>query len=124
MNTVKALPLSEYQICVQLVAYLDILVMQRKVLIYSHIPNSTYTKSWAVKMRNKKLGLQAGLFDYIIVLPDGVLFLEMKTEHKGVVSPAQKVWLEKLHQAGQRAYIAHGFTEAKEIIDSCLKNGN
>lgn len=108
---------TEYQECLWLVEYLDILVMQGKVRMYSHIPNSTFTKSWTVKVKNKLLGVSPGVPDYLILMKDSLLFIEMKRTKGGVVSPEQKAWIGAFNQMGIPAHVAKGFGEAKEILD-------
>ncbi len=115
-----ALPISEYQEALWLVNYLDILVIQKKVLIYSHIPSETYTKSWSVKLKNKRMGVSSGVPDYLIVFPHKIIFIELKREKGGVLSQSQKVWIDALNKASTEAYVCKGFTEAKEVIDQCL----
>lgn len=109
---------TEYDECVLLVDYLDQLVNMKKVRMYTHIPNETYTTSWSVKRKNKALGVKKGFPDYVILFNDYTLFLEMKREKKGVVSKEQRQWLFELAKLGHRTHVAHGFDDAKEIVDS------
>ena len=84
-----SLPLqSEYDLQCQVVEYLELLKLQHKVLVFTAIPNSTYTKSWSAKRRNTTMGLRPGLCDLVIVFSQGVLlFLELKREKKGYSVP-------------------------------------
>jgi len=109
----------EHDECVALVAYLDILVKQGKVVAYTHIPQETYTKNWGTKMRNKREGVKAGIPDYLIVFKNKkLLFLEMKRRVGGTVSPEQQDWLEKLAGKTTVSGVAKGFEAAKIMIDS------
>jgi len=90
---------------------------------FSAIPNSTYTKSWKQKAKNKAEGLRAGLPDLLIVLPNLLLFIEMKRTKGGVVSPVQKEWIEELNKIdGVKAIVCKGADEAIENIETITKN--
>lgn len=108
---------SEYNECVTLVDYLSRLREQGKVKMFTHVPNETYTTSWAAKTKNKMMGVARGFPDYVIVTRKGVIYLEMKTK-KGKLSEDQKNWLEIL----PASYVAYGYDHAKEIIDEAVKN--
>ncbi len=83
----KIIPL-EYEECLVLVEYLEL-----KGYPFAHIHQEMYTTSWKQKMKAKQLGVKAGLPDYIICLPNKLVFLEMKRQKGGVVSQAQHEWL-------------------------------
>ena len=74
-----------------------IMHLEMRDLKFTAIPNSTYTKSWKQKMKNKRNGLRAGLPDLLIVLPKKLLFIEMKRTKDSVVSTPQKGWIEALN---------------------------
>jgi ribosomal protein L33 len=111
---------SEYGECVALAEYLELLKYQGRILAYAHIPNETFTTSWSQKSKNKRLGVKKGFPDYCIVFNGKVLFIEMKREHGGVVSPEQKEWLEMLEKGDCEAVICHVFDDEKGVIDDCL----
>lgn len=104
-----------------LVAWLEL-----QDLLFTAIPNSTYTTSWAVKRRNYEQGLRKGLPDLLIVIPpnravDGlgrVIFCEMKRVKGGVISPEQRNWIAALNSVGGTvdAFVARGADEAIEEI--------
>lgn len=113
--------LSEYQECLLLVDYLNILKAQGKIIAYTHIPNETYTTSWSVKRKNKALGVSSGFPDYIILTRDKIIFLEMKREKAGLISDKQIKWLLNLDSYDNTiARAAHGFKKAKKLIDEVL----
>lgn len=120
---INNLPVSEKQECYWLVEYLEDLIMKEKIAMYTHIPNSTYTKSWAAKMMNKKLGVNKGFPDYIILAREKALAIEMKTEKDGYARPEQKAWIEALQGAGIHAKVCRGFRGAKQFLDECLEGG-
>lgn len=106
---------SEYTECLTLVDYLETLRNQGKVILFTHIPNETFTKSWSVKAKNMRMGVRRGFPDYVIITQKGMLFIEMKAR-KGKLSEDQTEWLEYL----PNAYVCYGFDEAKEVIDKQL----
>jgi hypothetical protein len=71
-------------------------------------------------VRFKKMGVSAGFPDLFIpkaIAPYHGLFLELKRQKGGTVSPAQRDWLRYLEENGYYAVTARGFEEAKEIIE-------
>ena len=115
--TTSQLPVTEFQECLWLVDYLNILMNQGKILNYTHFPASTYTKSWGVKMKNKQIGVKAGFPDYIILTKRGMICPEIKVLKGGYPSPEQKVWIEQLNAIGIKAKVCKGFLEAKQFVD-------
>jgi Holliday junction resolvase len=90
---------------------------------YTAIPNSTYTKSWKQKMKNKATGLRAGFPDLVIIASNHFFCIEMKRTKGGTVTPEQKAWHEALRAANAPTYVCKGFDEAKKIIDHYLQGG-
>lgn len=108
----------------QVAQYLDLLMVQNKVLEYSHVPQETFTRSWGIKMKNKAMGVRAGVPDMIILFPKGVLFLELKREKRGKVSEAQERWIQAFkdifrRNGGEGVYadVGCGFKQSVEIIN-------
>lgn len=104
-------------------------------LKHTMIPNDTYTKSIKQKMRNKRLGLNPGLPDLLILIPkdkskDGegyAIFCEMKRAKKSLstVSKAQQEWhdaINGLNCLNVQAYICYGAAEAIKVISHYLKS--
>lgn len=114
MNKEMPMP-TEYEECLALV---DFLKLQH--LLFTHIPNETFTKSWNQKLKNKAMGVSSGVPDYIVVLPDKILFIEMKRAKKGRVSPDQEVWIKALNDAGTPARVCCGAQEAIDFIKEYL----
>lgn len=96
-----------------LVSYMELL----KDVKFTHIPNSTFTKSWGVKMRNKALGVRAGFPDLVIIIKNKFFCIELKREKGGVLSPFQKDWIQALEEAHIPVYVCKGFEEGKKIIN-------
>lgn len=103
-----------------LVKYLEI-----KRLKFTSIPNSTFTKSFAIKMKNKREGLRKGLPDMLVILPTKLLFIELKRYEGGVLSPEQKEWIEQLNKIGNQveAIVCRGCGEAIDKIEKELRLG-
>ena len=71
--------------------------------------------------------LQAGIPDIQIPLPSGPyhsLWIELKKEKGGKVSPEQQAWLSMLERHGHKAVIASGAGQAIEAITQYLKDGS
>lgn len=109
---------SEYDECVTLVEYLDLRQRMGTVCLYTHIPSETFTKSWAVKRKNKIMGVRKGFPDYCVITPSDVYFIEMKRSKGGVVSKEQQDWIELLKANGIKAKVCNGFNEAKKFLES------
>ena len=106
--------LSEYEEAVVLAQYLTL-----KGYKFSHIPAETFTKSWGVKMRNKRQGVNRGVPDYLIVKGNKLIFCELKRTKGGVISEQQQSWINALNECmGVVAFVAKGFEEAKKMIES------
>lgn len=68
----------------------------------------------------KAEGVTPGVPD--LCVPAWNLWVEMKRETGGIVSPVQKDWIEYLESIGHRVIIAHGFEDAKrQILDLDVK---
>lgn len=118
---IKQIIRSEEEECIALVAYLNILQRQKKIITYTHIPNETYTTSWNQKRKNKAMGVASGFPDYVILGNTRMIFIEMKREKGGAVSIEQKLWLELLNgYAGTVAVVAKGFKEAERYLSALL----
>lgn len=63
----------------------------------------------------KASGTVAGIPD--LCIPAWNLWVEMKRESGGVVSPVQKDWIEYLESIGHRVIVGHGFGDAKRQIE-------
>ena len=67
----------------------------------------------------KAEGVSPGLPDLFV--PEWLLWVEMKREAGGIVSPVQKDWIAYLESIGHRVIIGHGFEDAKRQIESVKK---
>ena len=107
---------TEHDECVVFVQWLEL-----QGLMFSHVPNETFTKSWKQKTKNKQEGVRKGVPDYIIITPTGLAFVEMKRTKGGVISPEQKEWIEELNKLkGVEARVCKGAESAIEFISELL----
>lgn len=88
-----------------------------------HIPNGGSRNR--IEAHNLKLeGVKAGVPDICLPVPCGDyhgLYIELKRTKGGVVSDAQKEWIEMLNDRGYLAVVANGATEAIKVISDYLK---
>lgn len=115
---------------IRVVNYLEGLKLSGHIECFTSIPNSTRTPYMGVLKKQNDIGLRKGLCDlFIIYYPTGErdprhLFLEMKIESGGSVSPEQKQWIRSLRKVpGNIAEVARGYDEAKRIIDALVFPG-
>jgi len=69
--------------------------LELKGIDYWHTPNSTFSKHWSVKTRNKRLGVQPGIPDLFLIINGKLHGCEMKRVKGGVLSVYQRTWIEK-----------------------------
>ena len=88
-----------------------------------HIPNGGSRNR--IEAHNLKLqGVKAGVPDICLPVPCGDyhgLYIELKRTKGGIVSDAQKEWIEMLNGRGYLAVVAKGATEAIKVITEYLK---
>lgn len=107
---------TEYAECLTFAGWLRV-----KGIKFAHIPNETFTTSFKAKMKNKNMGVSPGIPDYLVVLPKGLLFIEMKRKKGGTLSPFQKDWIDALNPLkGVEARVAKGADEAIKIVEEFL----
>ena len=102
--------------------------MEYKKIKFSAIPNSTYTKSWNQKRKNKEQGLRKGLPDLLVCLNDKqsksgaiLLFVEMKRIKGSSATPEQKEWIRSLNEINNvECMICYGADEAIDFISRFL----
>ena len=85
---------------------------ENQCLIFS-VPNET---SSFMELKRKKLtGLLPGVADLIVLIPNVVLFIEVKTE-KGIQSEKQKAFENKVKALGFRYEIVRSLKDFQEIV--------
>lgn len=79
----------------------------------------------AREAHNLKLqGVKAGVPDICLPVPRGgygALYIELKRVKRGRVSEEQRIWIDALSRAGNRAVVCKGFEEARKEIESYLR---
>lgn len=93
--------------------------LQMKHLKHAHIGNESQMGGRAGAIRGarlKAIGQSKGFPDYLIIVNDKLIAIEMKREKGGKVSPEQQDWLDALAKVGVDGYVAHGANEAMEIV--------
>jgi hypothetical protein len=90
------------------------------VLIY-HCPNGE-KRSIKTAVRLKKMGVVAGIPDLFV--PSWMLYIELKREKGGVVSPAQKEIMSYLERVGYTCLVCHGATDASRKVLEFLEERN
>lgn len=88
-----------------------------------HIPNGGSRN--AREGHNLKLqGVRAGVPDICLPVPRGgygALYIELKRVKRGHVSEEQRIWIDALSRAGNRAVVCKGFEEARKEIENYLR---
>lgn len=67
----------------------------------------------------QKTGVKSGVPDVCLPVSNGkyhALYIEMKRVKGGAVSANQRVWLNELSKAGNRAVVCKGFEQARDTI--------
>jgi hypothetical protein len=116
---------------VEQIDFVDWLELQG--LKFTAVPNSTYTKSWNQKRKNRATGLRPGFPDLIILIrphqdragKGRLLAVEMKRVRGGVVSPDQREWIAALNGLGTEhieSVVAKGADEAIDYVTSYLRH--
>ena len=94
----------------------------KKILHYA-VPNGTMLggkNKFAQLNKLRAEGYQNGVPDICIFLKGITLYIEMKKQKGGVVSPAQKSWLEKLNDQDHiKAVVCRGAAEAIAVVKTC-----
>ena len=72
----------------------------------------------------QQTGVKPGVPDVCLPAPrggHGALFIEMKKARGGVVSANQKVWINRLNEAGNKAVVCRGWEQARDVIVKYLE---
>lgn len=108
----------EEQEQIAFIAWCDL--MARKHPVFSrifHIPNGEIGVAAGVKF--KKLGVKKGVPDLCLPLPRKghcSLWIEMKRQKGGTVSPEQQEYMDFLTAHGHYVAVCKGFDEAKKVV--------
>lgn len=99
------------------IEFVEYLVVRE--LKHTAIPNHTYNPHHSQQNHNKKLGLNKGLCDVLVALPDiGLAWVEMKRIKGSVTSDEQKEWIRVLNLCpGSEARVCKGAMAAIAFIE-------
>ena len=92
------------------------------MLMYA-IPNGG-ARSSITGARLRDEGVLAGVPDIFLLCPSGGkhgLYIEMKRQKGGRVSPAQKAVMQALRMQGYEVAVCHGWQEARDYIEQYLE---
>lgn len=108
---------TEFQEGLALVAYLRV-----KDYKFTHLPLETGSSPEARRraIRMKQQGTSRGTPDYMIIVKDQLLFVELKRKKGSRVSPEQREWLEALSKTGAHCIIAYGAQDAIDYIETLI----
>lgn len=88
-----------------------------------HIPNGG-SRNRIEAARLKGQGVKAGIPDVFLPVAKGGyhgLYIEMKKQHGGRVSPEQKDKIAKLREQGYRVEVCEGFQIAADVIEAYME---
>lgn len=116
MSLIKKYPLEDEE----QIAFINWFKSKYKDYLIFSIPNGgSRNKIEASKL--KKTGLLPGIPDLIILMPNKeIIFLEMKRQKGGSLSPNQKVIIKLIENLGFTVLIGYGFLDAKEKFENYL----
>ena len=107
-------PLEKYE-CMKLAKMLDIFWVR-----FSHLAQSTYTKSTFAKVGNKRMWVRPWVPDYIILRDFGgkkkIIFIEMKRQQGGTVGIAQNERINAINDSGWYAYVCKWYRAACAVL--------
>ena len=109
MSLIKKYPLEDDE----QIAFINWFKSKYKDYLIFSIPNGgSRNKIEASKL--KKTGLTAGIPDMAILMPNKeIVFLEMKRQKGGELSPVQKTIIKIIERLGFTVLIGYGFLDAK-----------
>ena len=87
------------------------------------VPNGG-DKNVIVARKLKAEGVKKGVPDLCLPLPRGGyhgMFIELKRQKKGRISPEQGEWIKALRGQGYRAEICNGATEAWNVLQEYMR---
>lgn len=88
--------------------------MKNRMLIYS-VPNGGYRNPIEAK-KLKLTGTLAGVADLHVILPNKVIFVEMKRSN-GVLSDSQKDFKSRVNSLGFEYHVCWSFEDFKTLIE-------
>ena len=102
---------TEYEEALVLVEYLRL-----KNHKFCHINNEVYTKSWVQKAKMMAQGTAKGFPDYLVIVNNRLIAVELKRTKNSTTSQEQKDWLTALNNALIPAIVAKGALQAIKFV--------
>lgn len=106
---------------------LDEMVAEGKVIAYAHLVNELSMNrkagerpNFAYLNKRKAEGWKPGVPDYLCVLPDKLVFIELKRCKGNSATPEQKQWISAINAAGGYATVAKGSEAAIKYLEGLL----
>lgn len=88
---------------------------------FTHIANETYTTSQKQKARNMRMGVSRGVPDFMIIVNNAIVFVEMKRRKDSKTSSEQKEWIRCLNQVDHvDAKVCRGCDEAIRYVENIV----
>lgn len=92
------------------------------------IPNAggftgTFKSNMLRVLAMKREGVRPGVPDVHLPVARGgyhALYIEMKRDRSGILTPEQTGWAKRLALYGNKVVVAHGFDEAKTVLEEYL----
>lgn len=99
--------------------WLELQIAQGAPVKFTHIPNETPTSPIQAK-RLQRMGVRRGVPDYMLIICNKLVFIELKRAEGGKISVHQQQWLDALTAAGVGAHVCEGASEAKVLVQNLL----
>lgn len=98
--------------------------LQLNHIRHTHVGNESQVGGRAGAIRGARLkviGQSKGFPDYLILVRNQVIAIEMKRQKGGRLSKEQKEWLEALRECGVQSFTAEGAEQAIKTVLSFLR---
>lgn len=93
---------------------------------HTHIGNESQIGGRAGIIRGarlKAIGQSKGFPDYLVIVNNQLIAIEMKRRKGGRLEPEQADWLESLESCGVKTYVCQGAEEAIELVANLRSAG-
>lgn len=89
--------------------------LQAQSIYFFSVANEAEGRSVQSMSRLKSLGLRAGVSDLVVMLPNRVVFLEVKSE-TGEQRHLQEVFQQRVEELGHRYFIVRSVEDVARIL--------
>jgi hypothetical protein len=89
---------------------------------FTHVANETGTNAKWIGIRNKQNGVSPGFPDFLIIVGNQLIAIELKRIRYSETSTAQLEWLKALNNCGIPAQICKGYDAAVAFIEQFVTN--